>query len=392
MNAHGMCRIVVIAGLALPSPSVWAALEVERSADVSREVTQQVERLVSETASRDPELAQEIKLQGQECLRDLSDGKLDNPQFTKEIETSRDVQRELTERVLTREAAKVSPEAAERIRAAFEAWQGGGGTGGGRGEFAGPSQMGLEQARGQFEQAYQEAVTRGDTKGAETMKATFESMERGEAVRPTPEMMEKMHQEMERFVSERPEMADYARAEWDRMMEHGMGHEGAGSTEDHEQARREGFERWASESGRSPEEIARMRETMEQGLEHVGQAATREEMERGFANGAHDMEHLREMGEAGRAEAREAFERWAESPEARNIDKDTMEHYREMAEHAVERPERETDYTARLDTRVEMVQPAPDAETFVRMDPEGGVFRHSDQTCHNHGTNVPDNC
>ena len=89
------------------------------------------------------------------------------------------------------------------------------------------------------------------------MKACFEAAERGEFVRPDVETMERMQQEMERYVSENPERAEYCRAEWDRFAEVGSDRgERFGSTDTVDHAR-DAFERWANESGASASEIER---------------------------------------------------------------------------------------------------------------------------------------
>lgn len=130
-----------MAALAFQTPAGWAQpLEI---ADVERTQTMvqaEVERLMTEVAARDPELAQEIEKQAELCIRDFSDGQLEHEGFTKDIENFRDV------------------------RDVMEQMMGG---------------------------------------GAE-----------GEHPAPTPEMMERMSQEMEQLMAERPELAEYARAEF----------------------------------------------------------------------------------------------------------------------------------------------------------------------------------
>lgn len=275
-RAFKRATVVVIAVLMIPYPGVFAQpLEVGDVETTRAAVETQVERLVTELVARDPELAQEIERQSQECLRDLSDGWLEAPEFTKEIETYRDVQRDLAERVM------------------------------------------------------QETMAR-DPEGAQHMKEMFEAAERGEMVRPTPEMMERMREGMGDYLRENPEMREYASIEWDRMMEHGLDQgERFGPTESPEQAR-EAFERWSAESGASQADIDRMRA----------------EMERGFEMGMRDMEHGMQEFERGMDMARE-FERWAEGRDAAEV-----EHYREMMEH-------ERDTSIILDGNIERFGPPP---------------------------------
>jgi len=98
--------------------------------------------------------------------------------------------------------------------------------------------------RTEFDRAYQEALARGDTGSAEQMRAASEAFEKGEAFLPTPETMERMHQEMERYMSEHPEMREYAMAEWDRFGQEMREYGGPGEFErmQQEMAERGGFE------------------------------------------------------------------------------------------------------------------------------------------------------
>lgn len=356
--------------LAMAPAFTWAqALEIERPDLVTQEVSAQVEHLVEQTAQRDPELAELIKQQAEVCVRDItSDGKLDDANLTKEIETYREVQRELTTRVAGKEAetriaelAKTNPEAAERLRTAFDAVRAGNGVGGVTGERgqefrggapAGGETISREEAHRMFEQAYGEAQ-KHDPEGATRMKEMFEAAERGAFTRPTPEMMERMHSEMETWMKDNPDKADYARAEFSRMAEAGLDRgDRYGSTKTPEQAR-EAFEKWAADTGstgRSQQEIEQARAQFERGLAEG-------HMPRGENFGGPEMA----AHESGPHEnAREAFERWTESPEARSVDRETMERYREMAERmgpereAMEREYRERTNEATLENRAEM--------------------------------------
>lgn len=330
------CMALLVTGLMIPAPGVLAqTLEVRDVETTRTAVESQVERLVTEVTAKDPELAKEIEHQKDLCVRDLSDGRLERPEFTKDVETYRDVQRDLAERVVKGEmesriadaTAKGNRELAESMRTAFETFQGAGG-----GEA-----VNRDDAKKAFEKTYQETLAR-DPDGAQHMKEMFESAERGELVRPTPEMMERMGKEMGDYVRENPEMREYAHMELDRMMEHGV------------------------EQGR---------EMMEHGME----------MDR----------------EASERAAHEGFEHWAEGRDASEV-----EHARAEMERYFEQPDR--DNSALLDNRAEMLftssttsptpesGPSPQVEPFVRNDPEGPVFLHSDGTCHNHGTNLPASC
>lgn len=262
-------RALVIAGLLFPSPIVWAqALEVADVDTTRAAVETQVERLVTEMAARDPELAKEIEHQRDLCVRDLSDGRLESPEFTKEIETYRDVQRDVAERVIKSEVesriaeatASGNRELAESMRAAFETFQGAGG-----GET-----VNRDEAQKIFEKAYNEALTR-DPEGAQHMKEMFEAAERGdfEAMRPTPEMMERMRDEMGGYLRENPEMREYVAVEWDRMMEHGP-EQGEMPERDfrdmpHDMDMAREFERWAE--GRDASELEHARAEMERYFE-----------------------------------------------------------------------------------------------------------------------------
>lgn len=352
---------LVASGLVFQMPLVWAQpLEVANPAETSREVATQVDRLVAEVAARDPELAQEIERQQEICLRDIGDGRLDDTGLTHEIETYREVQSEIQGRVVQAEVearvadltAKGNTELAERMQSSFEAFRlGGGGT---EGEM-----LSRGDARAMFEQAYQD-VQRLDPESAQQMKEMFESAERGEFVRPTAETMERMHQEMERYIGERPEMADYCReigqAEFERYAESGGDHERFGPTDTPEQAR-EAFERWSAEGGHAPGEMEHYREMMEHGMQ---------EWERGMET-AHEYERM--------------------ATEYERI--------------AIER-----DYGSVLDTHIE-TNPTPGTgtgETLVRTDnhdhlpdmPGGDhpheIYRHPDGTCHDHGDGTPDTC
>ncbi len=222
MSGRDMCRLVVAMALSLSSaPAGWAQpLEVATDpAELAQQVDQRINQLVAEISARDPGLAEEIERQGAMCVRDLGDGQLDQEILIREIENVREV-REVMERAMLAdvearitEIARVNPEAAEQMRAAFEAFQAGGGA-----EMGRMSEMGLAEAKGHFEQAYGEAIARGDTAGAEQMKTMFEAAERGEfaeAFRPSPEMMERMHGEMQRYLEFNPEMREYAEVAWD---------------------------------------------------------------------------------------------------------------------------------------------------------------------------------
>jgi hypothetical protein len=358
---------LLVIGLAVQSPSVFAQpLEVHEVDATRAAVETQVERLVSEVAARDPELAQEIERQSELCLRDLSDGRLEHPEFTKDIETYREVQRDLTERVVQGEVeariaeavAAGNRELADSMRTAFEALRAVGELGLGAPELGGGpgggETIGRDDARRMFEQAYNEALGH-DPEGAQRMKEMFEAAERGEFVRPTPEMMERMRDEMGEYLRENPEMREYARVEWDRFMEGGPDRgERFGPTDSPEHAR-EAFERWASEGGHSPAEMDRMRA----------------EMERGF-------EMAREW------EARGAeFEHYFESPE-RYFDYQPPErNYEQIQQNQIDFQQGET--FVRTDVHVADHNGDGDAT-----DPEDthmhGVFRHSDGTCHDHAT------
>lgn len=223
---------LLIVGLSVQAPIGWAQpIEVRDVETIQAAVETEVERVVSELAARDPELAREFERQSQECLRDLGDGRLDHEGFTKEVETYREVRRELEDRV------------------------------------------------------YQEALAR-DPEGAQRMREMFEATERGELMRPTPEMMERMREQMEAYLRERPEMREYAAVEWDRMREQGFDRgERFGPAETPEQAR-EAFERWVAESGASQADIDRMRAEMERGMR---------EWERGMHEFERGMEMAREF-------------------------------------------------------------------------------------------------
>lgn len=299
IGVFGSAVGVLVSGLLGLVPAASAQpLEVADPTELAREVASQVESLMTEVAARDPELAQEIERQQDLCVRDLGDGRLDHEGFARDIENFREVQRELAERALEGEvetriaeaSARGDTELADQMRAAFEAMQAGD-AGLGRPEFGGPSEMSHEQAQAMFERAYQEALSH-DPEGAQRMKEMFESVERGEMFHPSPDMMERMHGEMEQLMSERPDMAEYARAEWDRFMD--FEHEGGdrfGSMESPEHMR-EMFEHMAAEGGGSPADIDRMRAEMERGFA---------EMERGIEMGhevaMHEAEQEREMME-----------------------------------------------------------------------------------------------
>jgi hypothetical protein len=224
---------LLVVGLAFSSPLAWAQpLEVRDIEVAMPEIETRVAELITEVAARDPELAQEIERQSELCMRDISDGRMDDEGFTSEAETFRDVQTEVASRVVQAEveeqaaalAAQGDAELASDLRTAFTAL----GT-----TTAGPAEtMGRAEARTQFEQVYSEVLAR-DPQEAARMKEMFEKFERGEfeeIMRPTPETMERMHQEMEKYFSERPEMEIYGREvyahEWDRYAgEFGAGHD-----------------------------------------------------------------------------------------------------------------------------------------------------------------------
>lgn len=373
---------LVASGLAFQMPLVWAQpLEVADPAEASREVAAQVDRLVAEVAARDPELAQEIERQQEICLRDIGDGRLDDTGLTHEIETYREVQGEIQGRVIQAEVearvaeltAKGNSELAERMQSSFEAFRMVGGPG--------TEMISRGDARAMFEQAYQEAQ-RLDPEGAQHMKDMFEAAERGEFVRPTPETMDRMRQEMERYIAERPEMADYgreyAKAEFERYAEFGGDHERYGPTDTPEQARA-AFERWSSESGASQADIDRMRTEMEKGMG---------EWERGMM----EMEHG-SMGEWERGVMME-------------MERNTADYERIAAEYERVANEWERDTSITLDQKID-TNPTPGTgtgETLVRTDnhdhlpdmPGGDhpheIYRHGDGTCHDHGDGTPDTC
>lgn len=257
---------LVMLGVMGRSPLAWAQpFEVADSVSVTREVATQMERLIGEAAASDPELARELGQQQELCLHDLSDGQLDNPDLISEIETLREVQTEVTGRVIQAEVearataliAQGSAELADDLRTAFTAL----GVGampdvGGPGGRVEP--MSRAEARTSFEQVYNEVAAR-DPQEAARMKEMFEQCERGEfdeLMRPTPETMERMAEEMKEYMSDHPEMGEYvrefARAEWnDFTVEYGheMGDHGPGPG-DLERMMGPGFDQ---EGGFSPE-------------------------------------------------------------------------------------------------------------------------------------------
>jgi hypothetical protein len=105
-----------------------------------------------------------------------------------------------------------------------------------------------------------------------------------------------------------------------------------------------------------------------------------------------EMERFHDMEREFAAEFGREFE-MAREFEGHEFDPREFEFYREFA--PIER-----EFDARLDLIADTSlpppptpgEPAPPPEPFVRMDPEGPVHLHSDDTCHNHGSGLPDNC
>lgn len=258
-----------VVGLAIQPPLSWAQpLEVPDVETTRAAVEVQVDRLVAEVQARDPELAQEIERQGDLCVLDLGDGRLEHEGFLSEIEALREVHTEVVGRVVQAEveeqvAALIvagSADLANELRTAFmavgtaEGMALGGPGAGGAGEASGT--MTREEARASFNQAYQEVLGR-DPQDAARMKEMFEKCERGEfedILRPTPEAMERMAGEMKEYMSEHPEMGEYVRefasAEWERFTAdgHELGEHGPELGE---------FERFAAE-GHTPGDFERM--------------------------------------------------------------------------------------------------------------------------------------
>lgn len=265
----------VISGLVLwPVPVTWAQpIEVDRA--IATEVTAEVERLVEATALHDPELARIIDGEGVTCIRDIQDnGVLDNPEFTKAVEAvvaTKEAQETAAVTVATEqvvgELAKVDPALAEQLKA-LGTPELGGGPGGG------VEMVNRDQAKAIFEKAYDQAL-KADPEGAAQMKEMFSAYERGdyaESIRPTPETMERMHGEMEKYFAEHGHEGndytrEYAAREMDHFMERGGDFgERLGPAGTPEQGR-EAFERWAAEGGANPADVDRMRAEMEHGFE-----------------------------------------------------------------------------------------------------------------------------
>lgn len=117
MSLAGYGRALVVVGLACQAPLAWAQPLDVADVDVTRAAVEtQVERLVMELATRDPELAQEIERQAELCERDMRDGQLDHEGLTRDIENFREV-RELMERG---EFSRPTPEMMERMQTEME--------------------------------------------------------------------------------------------------------------------------------------------------------------------------------------------------------------------------------------------------------------------------------
>lgn len=288
---RGIWAALLIMGLSGQASVVWAQpIEVDRS--IATEVAASLERLVEAAEAHDPELARLIEQEGRACLDDLDDGVLEDPGMTEAVEAvvvAKEAQEQAMAAVATEqlanEIAKVDPQLAAQMNELAL---------GGAAELGGATVDGetinREQAKQVFEQAYSEALTR-DPEGAQQMKEMFEAFERGdfqEIVRPTPETMERMQGEMERYFSEHGEGEnEFAREYAMREMEQ-FERVGAGESPEH---MREMFERMTPE-GHSPEDMERMRTEMErfgQDMERMGHEAMerfhegdREQFEREF--------------------------------------------------------------------------------------------------------------
>jgi len=244
------------------APGAWAQpIEIANPVELTSEVNVQIEQLIAEVSTSDPALAEAIRTESTACLTDLGDGVLEG-EITHDIEATRQVQQELTGQVVQAELEAQIAQAtaagntalAEHLQNTAKACAVLTGT-------EGAEAISREEARTIFEQAYREAL-QVDAAGAERMKEMFEAAERGEFAHPDLETMERMQQEMERYVSENPERAEYCRAEWDRLVEFGQDTgDRYGSTDTMERAQ-ESFERWALESGATASEIERMEAMM----------------------------------------------------------------------------------------------------------------------------------
>jgi hypothetical protein len=410
----------VAAVMLLSMPSVMAdPLEVpEGTVEV---VETRVQELVEETSQSNPELADLIDRAGDGVLRDIrSDGRLDQPEIVNDIERFRDVERMLSERVIEgeleariAELAQRNPEAAEQMRMAMELQFGGpeairvGGPealgrpfeAGGLPD-GGRVDMPPAEARAMFDRAYQEALAQ-DPEGAERMKSMFEAHERGEFIQPTPEMMERMHQEAERLMAEHPEAREHIIMEFDRMADRMMPELGDRTMMemDPERAREFMVERMTAE-GRSADEIAKTQEFMREMEARGGPEAFRE-MDHP------EMERFREMfGHEGPERMFEGQER-AEFERHFEFERGEFERFSEF-----DRPEFERNFENIQDQRSEMLNNPPPgpppAEVLERTqvhvaDHDGDlgngpethmheIFRHtqgtpetSDDACHDHG-------
>ena len=224
--------LLAISGLVMQASVAWAqSLEVAGLEKTRGEVAKRVERLIRETAQRDPELAQEIERQKELVMHEMKHGRLNDTHLIHEIENFRTVQRELTHRVAQveveyriAEVAGDNPALTQQLRAAFETWRNGNG------------------------------------------KETFEWFERGEGIHHlSPEGLERVQRETERFVAEHPDKAGYAREfvhqEFERARPQAREH-GAMSAADHAH---QTLERPRTE-GRTPEGMAKMRDNKTQEL------------------------------------------------------------------------------------------------------------------------------
>ncbi len=223
MSRVRTCEVMQVAlGMAIwvAASSVVSAqpMEVVDPVSLSQEVAQELERFIATVAAQDPELAAELERQQELCLRDLSDGQLDHESFVQEVEMFREAQHEVTSAM-----------------------------------------------REEFDQAYQEALARGDTQMAEQMRAAFEAFEHGEAFQPTPEMLEMMRDEIAEWGAAHPEYAAYMPTEFEWGM---VGPEIFGE---------QGMPEWGHEwghmpEGMTPEDMAHFMEMYQEGMEMYHEA------------------------------------------------------------------------------------------------------------------------
>lgn len=341
-RTYRIVRAVVMVAMALPTPAVFAQLEVPE-----REVARFADVLSAEIdRTSDPAMKAELEKLGAECRQDLEqDAEIDNLETEKAAEAIVSVERARDEALgkvaaeqVANEVSKINPELGSQLKEmALGQPELGGGTGGGSGET-----MDRGKAKEMFEKAYEQAKS-ADPEGAERMKEMFESFEKGdfsEMMRSTPEMAERMRSEMESHMREFGEN-EYARD----MAETAMREMDMGMSREDAQAE---FEKWAASSGESPEKVADMRAMMDK-MQNEGSSP-----ERWSEGPMREMMDPREMPE----QMRDIFEKDREIFEKEFADRE--KEFRERGD----LPERERDFSSILDNRIE---PQPGSGERIEM-------------------------